>query len=144
MLASLQNQSTLLQERYPRHAKIVRFLISGSLAAGTNLGLLYVLTDLLKIWYLISAIFSFVAGFLVSFILQKIWTFQDTSRERVHSQAGAFFMVALTGLGVNIASLYILVDYLGVHYLMAQIIVGVFIAVANFFVYHFVIFKKPV
>ena len=48
--------------------RIVRYIISGGTATGANLALLYVLTDWLGLWYLISAVLAFIGGFLpVSF-----------------------------------------------------------------------------
>jgi len=129
--------------RYPRWARIGRFLVSGGLATLVNLGLLYVLTDWVGVWYLISAIISFAAAFFVSFTLQKFWTFEDRSREGMHFQAGLFFLVATLNLGLNTFFLYLLVEYAALHYLLAQIIVSAFIAVENFFIYRFVIFRAP-
>jgi|SRR3989344_4726213 len=144
MWGLFQNHYNNLTVRYPRHTKIIRFLIAGTLATGTNLGVLYILTDWFELWYLLSAVLSFIVAFFISFTLQKFWTFGDRSREAVPVQAGAFLVVALVGLGINTLGLYGLVDYIGLHYLMAQIIMSVFIAAANFFMYQFVIFKKTV
>lgn len=133
----------LAKERYPAHVKVGRFLVSGGFATGVNLGLLYTLTDWFGLWYLASAIVAFVVAFFISFTLQKFWTFEDRSQDGIHFQAGLFFAAALFNLGLNTLGLYLLVEYAGVHYLIAQIALSMVIAVENFFVYQRLIFRAP-
>lgn len=141
MIERIASLSASFEARYPRYHKTGRFLISGGLAAGTNLTLLYILTDWFGIWYLISSAIAFGVAFCISFTLQKFWTFQDRSREEMHFQAGLFFMFALINLGLNTICLYYLVEFTRLHYLVAQIIVSIFIAIENYFIYQRLIFR---
>ena len=143
MIERMKGAYETLTNRYPAHARIGRFMVAGGLATLVNLGLLYVLTDCFLVWYLLSAIISFVTAFFVSFTLQKFWTFGDSSREGMHVQAGIFLLVAAGNLGLNTLFLYVLVEYALFHYLLAQIIVSVFIAIENFLIYRYVIFRAP-
>ena len=68
-----------LSSSHPTQMRIVRFLISGSSAAGINLGTLFVLTHFFDVWYLLSSVVAFSVSFFVSFTLQKFWTFNDAS-----------------------------------------------------------------
>lgn len=131
-----------LTGRYPIHAKIVRYLISGGTAAFTNITLLYLFTDIFGIWYIASAAMAFALAFIVSFTLQKFWTFQDISKDQIHRQATVYLTVALSNLLINTSLLYMQVEYLGIHYIVAQLIASVFIAIESFFVYQIFIFKK--
>ena len=45
----------------------VKFIIAGGTAAFTDLVLLYIFTDILGWWYLVSAAIAFVIAFFVSF-----------------------------------------------------------------------------
>ncbi len=121
---------------------LFKYIISGGSAAVVNLGLLYVFTDLLHIWYLLSAILSFLIAFGISFGLQKFWTFQDMSREGMHKQASIYMLVALINLGFNTLIIYLLVDKLHLWYMLAALIAGGLIALWSFFVYRKFIFKK--
>jgi dolichol-phosphate mannosyltransferase len=122
--------------------KLVRFVISGGAATLTNLGILYVLTNLFHVWYLLSSVAAFIISFFVSFALQKFWTWKDHATESLHRQAGAYFAVTLTGLGLNTLFMYLLVDKAGLQYLVAQIIASAVIAVFNFFMYQKFVFNK--
>jgi putative flippase GtrA len=138
----MQLSSFLFNHRY---ARTLRFLIAGGTAAATDLGLLYVMTDLFHIWYLLSAVLAFGIAFGVSFTLQKFWTFNDRSVDGIHAQLGMYLTIALIGLGLNTLSMFALVDHFGLHYIAAQIIASAFIAVGNFFAYKHLIFtdKNP-
>ncbi|MEK7642537.1 MAG: glycosyltransferase [Patescibacteria group bacterium] len=121
---------------------LLRYLVAGIIAASTNIGLLYIFTDIFKIWYLYSSLLSFVIAVVLSFILQKFWTFNDRETEKVHHQFGRFLGVAILGIGINTVCMYILVDILSIWYIFAQIITGAIIAIFNFLMYKFFIFRQ--
>ncbi len=129
----------------PRFAKLARYLFAGGTAAAVNLGSLFILTSILHVWYLTSAILAFLVAFVVSFILQKMWTFGDRNTDKIKSQAITYFIVTSCNLGLNTLSMYLLVDHFSIHYMLAQVITGVFIATESFFVYQkFVFHRKPI
>src|SRR3989344_3074899 len=125
-----------------RFAKVARYLIAGSAAAVTNLVSLYFFTSILQIWYIISTVLAFIIAFIVSFTLQKFWTFTDSSTERWKSQATLYLAITSTNLGLNTLLMYIAVDYLHIHYLVAQFFISGLIAVESYFVYQIFVFKK--
>ncbi len=131
----------ILDSQYPKHVKVFRFLISGGTATATNLAILYILTSIFGIWYIASAVFSYIASFFVSFSLQKFWTFRDSSRDGMHIQAGVYFAVGAGNLIINTLMLYAFVEYASIHYMLAQFISGAVIAVESYFLYHFFIFR---
>ena len=142
MIDWTKNKYGELNTKYPKYAKVMRFLISGGMATFVNIGLLYVFTDLIRIWYVLSAALAFIFAFVVSFTMQKFWTFKDASKENVHRQALVYFLAGLANLGLNSLLIYILVEYSGLHYLMSQIIISAFIAIENYFIYQFLVFNK--
>lgn len=126
---------------FRKYARVCRFIISGGTAAVVDLGFLYLLTDWFGLHYLFSAVLAFIGAFGVSFSLQKFWTFQDDSVERVHVQLSISFAVAVVNLFLNTALMYFFVDTLHLWYMAAQIIVGILLAFESFFVFRYVIFK---
>ena len=130
-----------LKEQSAKRKKILRYLIAGGTATGVNLALLFVFTDWLGVWYLFSAIASFVVAFFVSFFLQKLWTFQDKSRGLLKRQMAIYFLIAMISLSANTGFMYLLVDVFGVWYLLAQVFTAAVIAVWNFIAYGAFVFK---
>jgi putative flippase GtrA len=125
-----------------KESRIIRFIISGSIGAATDLLLLWFLTRIVGIWYLTSAVIAFVLSFIVSFFLQKIWTFKNREMEKIHIQAGAYLLITLCNLGINTLLVYAFVQYFSFHYLIAQVFASIIIAFESFFAYRELVFKK--
>ncbi len=121
---------------------LLRYLVAGITGASTQIGLLYIFTDVLYFWYLYSSVFSFLAAIIVSFLLQKFWTFADNKTGQMQNQFFKYIGVAIFGLLINTLSMFVLVDFLDLWYILAQIITGAFIAIINFLMYKFFIFNK--
>ena len=130
-----------LGNSHPTAMRLVRFVISGGTATAVNLGTLFLLTHFWGMWYLLSSVFAFAASFFVSFTMQKLWTFGDTSKSRAHVQVFLYFLVILVALVINTALIYIFVEYMHFHYLLAQLISGIFIAFMNYFSYKHLVFR---
>ncbi|HEY4504762.1 MAG TPA: GtrA family protein [Candidatus Paceibacterota bacterium] len=121
--------------------QIVRYLIAGTSSAMTQLVLTFILTHFFHLYYLSSSCLGFVAGFMVSFLLQKFWTFQDLSQDRNHFQVPVYLGLAITGLILNSSLLYLLVEYAGLWYVFAQFIAMGVVSTGNFFAYKFFVFR---
>lgn len=125
--------------------KIFRYLVSGGSAAVVHVGMLFVFVELFHLWYVLSSMSAFLIAFVVSFLLQKFWTFQNTSREGVHKQAGVYFIVAVINLALNTLLIYVFVEYFNFHYLIGQIVASGLIAISSFFIYSkFIFHHKPI
>jgi glycosyltransferase involved in cell wall biosynthesis/putative flippase GtrA len=132
----------LLRHHIKKHKRPVKYLIAGGAAATVELSLLYFFTDILGIWYLISASLAFAVAFFVSFFLQKFWTFRDMEREKMYHQMTLYFALALSNLFINTGLMYLLVDGFKIWYMLAQVIAGGLIACESYLVNVFFIFNK--
>jgi len=123
------------------HKSIIKFIISGGTAASTNLALLFFFHGLFKWDLIFSTSLAFALSFLVSFTLQKFWTFRNYRQDKVAGQLLIYLLNAFIGLNLNGWLMYTLVNKYAVWYLLAQIIVSLIIGFWNFLVYKFIIFK---
>ncbi len=121
--------------------KIIRYLFSGGTAAAVNIGLLFILTHYAGFHYLSSGVIAFCIAVVVSFYMQKKWTFEDHSVEGAHKKFVVFVIVAVTNLCANTALLYLFTDIAGLHYLASQILASGLVAVWSFFIYK-IVFKQ--
>lgn len=119
---------------------VVRFVISGGLAAASLFATLYVLTDVLGLWYVASAALAWLVSMLVSFALQRAWTFRTQGRARATRQLTQFMTLGVMNAAINAGLMYALVDRLGVHYLLAQFGLAFLIAAWNFVIMRYAIF----
>ncbi len=124
----------------PAVQKILRYLVSGTIAAAINLSILFLLVHFLHVHYLIASVASFSTALIGSFLMQKFWTFQNSATKGVHFQLARYILVTVTiNLGINTGLMYLFVSVLGVWYLLAQVFAGIILAVFSYFVYqHFV------
>jgi putative flippase GtrA len=120
----------------------IKYVISGGTAAGVDLALLFIFTELLNVWYIISATIAFFIAFFVSFTLQKFWTFRDNSTEGVYKQMSLYFAVGIANLFLNAGLMFVLVDIIHLWYMLAQVVAGVFVASWSFLIYKIFIFKN--
>lgn len=124
--------------------RILRFLVSGGTAAGVNLGLLYILTEYAKIFYLYSEAVGFSAGFLVTFFLQKFWTFGDNDMNNLKKQMLSTLTLCFINFFLNLFFLFLLTDIFGIWYFGSQAFVSGMMAITNYFLYKKVIFSKKI
>lgn len=111
--------------------RILRFGLVGATCALLNLALLFVGTDIIGLDYLVSVTIAFFAINLVGFLLNKHYAFRDRQPQVVR-QAARYYVVLGLSLAANLALMGLLVDGLGVHYLVASVIVTVLFAALNF------------
>lgn len=116
-----------------RH-RLIHFLLVGGFSATVNLSVSFVLTSLFGVWYITSAIIAFVAAYAVNFTLQKLWTFQAIERKGSGRQFVLHLSLQLCNLGLEVGGMYLLVEYAGLWYLVAQILMLGGIAVESFFI----------
>lgn len=96
-------------------------------------------------WYLLSAVISFSTAVLVSFMLQKFFTFNDYSKSSIDRQATFYLGFQILNLGLNTLFMYIGVDLLRIQYILVQILIASVMAISNFFIYkHFVFIPDAV
>lgn len=123
-----------------RAGVVLRFGVSGLLAAASLFATLYVLTDLLKLWYVASAAVAWILSMAVSFALQRGWTFRSRGRDGARTQLVAFIALGLFNAAANAGLMYLLVDRAHLNYLAAQLLLAVLIAVWNFVIMRYAIF----
>jgi len=114
--------------------KIARFLVSGGIVIAAYYAPYYILTEYFGVWYLASSLIGSIISSVINFVLQKLWTFRDKSVTNVHWQAIIFTLVSIGYTVANGGMLYLLVDKLHLHYLVAQIIVSSTIGFVSYFI----------
>ena len=100
---------------------LISFLQVGIIASLVDLGLLYVFTEHFGIWYLLSAAASYICGMIVSYTLNKRFTFHNVNKQYLR-QFFLFALVSASGLVVNISVIFLAVTFFSIYYLYAKVI----------------------
>jgi putative flippase GtrA len=113
--------------------KFISYAAMGGVCALLNLLVLWVLTSVLGLHYLLSTMVSFLTLTPVGFWLQKLVTFR-TPRTVAHIEWPRYFATMGSSFAANLALMYVLVSLLGVWYLAASVVVTLLLLAANFLV----------
>jgi putative flippase GtrA len=112
----------------------VRFLLY-SLVGGTclvlNFGVLWLLTSVAGLHYLVSTMISFLTLTPVGFVLQKVVTFR-TPGQRARVEWPRYFVTMGLTFAANLALMYVLVSLLGVWSLAASLVVAIVLLAASY------------
>lgn len=122
----------------------VRYLISGGLAASVNLATLYILADIFGIWYLSASVTAFTVALIASFTLHKFVTFGDRRMEIAQRQFFSYMCATVINVCLNALLMFIFTDLVGFYHMISQVIASGMIAVTSFFVYRYIVFRRPV
>jgi glycosyltransferase involved in cell wall biosynthesis/putative flippase GtrA len=115
-----------------KHKIGIKYVIAGGTSAVVDLGLLYIFTEIIGLWYLFSAAIAFIFGLLASFTLHKFWTFREHSLRRMKKQFIFFSALSVLNVCLNIILLYLAVDVLHIWYMAAQFVIMGMLALLNF------------
>lgn len=122
--------------------KRVRYVVSGCLAATTHLTTLLVLHSYLHVSYLTSSTIGFWVGFFVSYVLQKVWTFSNTSLIQAPRQLLYYAGIACINTLINGILMWVFVEWADVWVSLAQVLTIGIIATETYLILHIVFRKK--
>jgi len=120
--------------------QFIIFAFIGVLSTLIHLGLLYLLTDFFRVYYLVSSIFGFIVANLFSFVANSKLTFEKKVDPK--KRYFKFFLISLIALGINISALYVFTEFFKIYYLLSQIIATFFSLWVNFIGNKFWTFRR--
>ena len=114
--------------------QIAKFLIVGILVVIFNLSLLYLFTEILRIWYLVSSVVSYILAVALNFTLQKFWVFENEETGVLANQLIWYSLVSTGYLLANTGLMYLLVDRFHIQYLLSQAGITFVLSCLNYFI----------
>ena len=111
-----------------------KYYLVGSSGVGIGLVLLYLLTDIVGIWYVISQSIAIGIAMTSNFTLHKFWTYRKESIEgRTLVKYVKYVIICLIGTVMQLGLTYGLVENLSVYYIHAAMISIALAASFNYF-----------
>ncbi|WP_431862343.1 GtrA family protein [Azospirillum sp.] len=95
------------------------FVVVGCAAAAGHYGLLVALVELGHAPAVPASAAGFILGGVISYLLNYHFVFNSAGEHR--TTAGKFLAVAVTGLALNSALMWVLTHWAALHYLLAQV-----------------------
>lgn len=117
--------------------RMVQFTLVGISGIFVNMALLFTLTNVFGIYYLVSSVIAIELSILNNFFWNDFFTFSGGKGHEMGNRLHrliSYHLVSAGGSAINLLSLFLLTEFAGVYYLLANII-GITLSFAwNFFV----------
>ncbi len=114
-------------------AQVAKFGIVGVVATVLDFLVLYVLADFIGLHYLTAAALAFVAATLFNYAASMRYVFTSRFGEAEKRQELLLFVtLSIIGLGLNQVLMWLFVDQVALHYLVAKVAATVFVMAWNF------------
>jgi len=113
-----------LMRRKKEFLRFFKFCLVGASGVGVNMGLLWLLTEVGGLFYLVSAAISIETSIITNFTLNDYFTFPDRrrrGRRQFFTRLAKFNLVSLAGLGLNMTVLWFLTSVVGLYYLLSNL-----------------------
>ena len=123
----------LFKKSNKTHIQLLRYTFVGGCAYTVDFGALFLLTDYLKIHYLISAAIAFTLGLLTNYTLSILWVFSKRTVSNKQVEFLLFALIGMVGLGFNEAIMWFFTGLVHFHYLISKLISTLFFFFWNFF-----------
>jgi len=107
--------------------QMARYGLVAIIAFIIDFGLLFVFTNYLHIFYLLSATLSFSVSLVANYHLSITWVFPDATGRAKHVQITLFTLIGISGLLLNTAVIGFCTSALGIYYLYSKLIATVIV-----------------
>lgn len=133
----------MIKKYYVKYEEFFWYGVGGTISFVVDFGLLIVFTELVGLWYLLSATMSTSIAVITNYAWQRNITFKNKDTN-IAKQFSKFAFISLIAIGLNIILMYALVDGAGLWYVIAKIIVTIIVLIWNYFGNKYYTFKKEI
>lgn len=121
MFNILMNKNVFFLQFLNKRKTFLKFFVVGGFCGLLDLFFLFLLTDILGLWYLYSGIISFILVSVISFLLNKNLTFKDKN-ENYKKQYIIYASVTFGGLIINNSFLFVFTDFFAIWYIFSRVL----------------------
>ncbi len=112
--------------------QLFRYIFVGGTAFAVDFFFLYFFSDICGIYYLISAVLSFIISVLVNYVMSTKWVFNQDNIDNKVLEFNLFILISTIGLVFTEILLYFFTDIVGLYYLISKIISAIIVLFWNF------------
>ena len=122
-----------------RYLPLIKSMLTSFVGFSMDYALLYILTEFVGFYYLLSAAISFTAANTLNFWLCARWVFPTGLSGG--KQYIAFLIVGAIGLALNTGLMALFTDVFLIHYMISKIIASSLVFFWNYFMRRYAIFR---
>lgn len=120
--------------------EFIRYIIVGGISFLADYLLLWVLTEFLKVYYLISSAISFIFGLIINYTLSIQWVFNKRKLNSKNKEFIFFTLIGIAGLVLNQLSMWIFTEKLKIFYMYSKLISATIVLFFNFIARKYLLF----
>lgn len=110
-----------------------KYLLAGGMAFVVDFATLFFCRDLLGLHYLLAAALGFIVGLVAVYVASNKWVFdRRRMKEKKTLEFSIFALIGVIGLGWTMLFMWVFVDLLSIHYLLAKLVTTGLVLVWNF------------
>ena len=121
------------------HFKFAKYILIGVFSQALAFLCLFFLCDYFYIQYIISSIVADIVSLFVSYLLNKNWTFQESSNSKY--RLFRILLCHIINICVSCVAMYLLTSCFRINYLLSKLFIVITSCVINFFVAKNFIYK---
>jgi len=106
--------------------QLIRYGIVVVVTFPIDIGLLYVFTEFVHIYYVLSAIMSFTLAMIVNYLLSVAWVFTDNKRSLLFNTT-VFALIGFVGLGLTAGLVWLFTEVIHLQYLLSKLAAAVIV-----------------
>lgn len=110
----------------------ITFCLIGGINTLIHIVTLYSLVEFANFYYILASFIGFILAVTNSFILNTIFTFKQKLNYQTKKRYSKFFTISASSAIINLSLLYLITEYLGIYYLISQLIATLFSLTINF------------
>jgi putative flippase GtrA len=130
----------MTDERKKLSLQIFKYALVGGVAFALDFSMLFVLTEYLHLYYILSATVAFIAGLLCNYVLSVKWVFNERALSNKVAEFLVFSLIGVIGLLLNDGMIWSLTEVGKLHYLESKICAAAVVFFWNFFARRQVLF----
>ncbi len=118
-----------------------QFITVGGIGVILNLALLFLFTEFIGMYYILSESLAFFIATVNNFILNKVWTFKENLKNDPFKKLIQYLGISMIGVTINLSVLFLLVEFFSIWYMIAEIFATAASSVVNYLGNKFWTFK---
>lgn len=115
----------------PSYKRFLKYAIVGGSTFAFDLTLLWIMTEVFLIPYLVSTALAFIVAVSINYFVSRKYVFKGTSR-KIHHGYMYFILIAGGGALAVTGAVALLVTTLTLHYLVARVLVACIVGIGNY------------
>jgi len=112
--------------------QLAKFVVAGVITTLIDWAIYFVLCHFFLMDPLIAQLFSFVASTAVSYYINTLWVFDTTKNKTKQRLVAEFFFFSFCGLAITEVLLFLMIERMGVNYMVAKVIATAVVMVFNY------------